>query len=102
VIAAVLFLPLCIGAWLPDVFSGRAHTLASTKLADGTDFRVTQYWGGDFYTTDLWITLPDGRRDRQVLDGDDSKSWHVPVVVDPANRTVSITLSGNRQKKIKW
>jgi hypothetical protein len=102
VLAAVFLLPLWAGAWLPDVFSGRTYTLAVTKLADGSDFRIVQYWGGDFYTTELWITFPDGRRECQVLDGDDSKSWHLPMAVDPASRTVSVTLSGNRPKTIKW
>ena len=102
VLVAALTLPLSIGVWLPDMFSSRARTLASTKLADGTDFRVVQYWGSDFYTTELWHTTSDGQQHVEVLDGDDCKSWHVPLSVDSQNRTVSVTLCGDREKTIRW
>jgi hypothetical protein len=45
-----VFAPLLIGVWLPDVFPGRVHLLAATKLPDGTDFRVTQYCDGALTT----------------------------------------------------
>ena len=102
VVLVVFAVPLSIGIWVPDMFSSRVRTVASTRLADGTDFQVTQRWGADFYTTELRITLPDGRREIRVLDGDDNKSWQVPLSVDTTNRTVTVTLSGDRQQSIQW
>ena len=100
---AAFFGPLLSGVWVPDAFSGRVHLLASTKLADGTDFRVTQYWdGGPDYMTELWVTFPDGHRESQTLDGDDNKSWHIPISVDSVSRTVTVVLSGDRKKTVTW
>ena len=43
-------------------------------------FEVIQYWNrSDFYNTELTHTDPAGRETRHVLDGDDSKSWRVPI-----------------------
>ena len=103
VVAALLLLPLWQGVWLPDIFSGQVRTLAATKLANKIEFRVVQYWNyEDFYTTELWLTLPDDRKSRLCLDADDSKTWQVPMSVDVANRTVCITLSGSRYKTVDW
>jgi hypothetical protein len=102
-VALALLVPLLIGVWLPDCFYSRVREIASARLADGTDFRVTQYCDGcSDYMTELWITYPDGRRERQTLDGDDNKSWHIPISIDPASRTATVVLSGDRQKKVSW
>ena len=100
-VGLVFLLPLAIGIWIPDVFASTPRTLAAAKLADGGELRVVQYWNHvDFYTTELWHTSPAGSRDVRVLDGDDCKSWCVPLVVDSLNQTVSVTLCGGRQKTV--
>ena len=99
----ILVLPLTVGVWLPDVFSRAERTLASVQLPDGAELRVVQYWNRvDFYTTELWHTTPTGHRDVQVLDGDDCKSWSVPISVVPEEQTVAVTLCGGREKTVRW
>lgn len=100
----VLFgLPLIIGVWLPDVISAPEHTLAEQRLASGHAFRVVQYWNHiDFYSTELRITLPDGSTETHTLDGDDSKSWRLPLVVDEQHHTATVTLGGGRVRKVDW
>ena len=99
----VLLLPLVIGVWLPDVFFGGTHTLASASLTNGYTFQVVQYWNHiDFYSTELRVTSPDGRAEIHTLDGDDAKSWRVPLVVSEQSRTATITLGGGRVKKVDW
>lgn len=100
-LGALLGLPLLIGIWLPDVISAPEHTLAEQRLASGHSFRVIQYWSrDDFYNTELLHTSPDGTAETHVLDGDESKSWSVPLVVDEQHRTVAVTLGGGRVKKV--
>ena len=100
---AVFGLPLLIGIWLPDVISARRQTLAEQQLASGHSFRVIQYWNHcDFYNTELLHTFPNGVVETNVLDGDDSKSWNVPLLIDEQRRTATITLGGGRVKKVDW
>jgi hypothetical protein len=100
---ALLGLPLLIGIWLPDVISAPRHTLAEQRLASGHSFRVIQYWNrADFYNTELLRTSPDGTVETHVLDGDDNKSWSVPLVVDEQRKTATVTLGGGRVKKVDW
>ncbi len=104
-VIAVVFLlvPLLMGVWLPDVFLANEHTLASVTLTNGYSFRVVQYWNrGDFYTTELRITSPDGHAEAHTLDGDDSKSWRLPLSVDQSGRTATVTLGGGRVRKVDW
>jgi hypothetical protein len=106
-IAAGLFalslLGLPLGVWLPDVFIPIRHTLASATLTNGYSFRVIQYWNHvDFYSTELHIKSPDGRTDIRTLDGDDWKTWRVPMTLDEEQRVVSVTLGGNRLRMEKW
>ena len=104
VMGAIFFLfPLLIGVWLPDVFFASKHTLASKKLASGYGFRVVQYWNRvDFYSTELHVTSPDGRTEVHTLDGDDSKSWRLPLVIDEQRRTATVTLGGGRVRNVDW
>ena len=100
---ALLGLPLSVGVWLPDVISASQHTLAEQRLASGHWLRVVQYWNRvDFYTTELIHTAPDGIIKTYILDGDDNKSWRVPLVVDEQQRKATITLGGGRIKKVDW
>jgi hypothetical protein len=100
---ALLGLPLLIGIWPPDVISAPERTLAEQQLASGHSFRVIQYWNrGDFYNTELLHTLPDGTLETHVLDADDSKSWSVPLMIDEQRKSVAVTLSGGRVKKVDW
>ena len=102
-LGALLSLPLFIGIWLPDVIYAARHTLAEQKLPSGHSFRVIQYWNrADFYNTELLHTSPNGVVETYLLDGDDDKSWSVPLVVDEQGKTVEVTLSGGRVKRVDW
>ena len=101
--STLLGLPALIGVWLPDVIFATEHTLAEKRLASGHSFRVVQYWNRvDFYTTLLRHTSPDGVVEGFVFDGDDSKSWNVPLVINEASRSAKVTLSGGRLKRVFW
>jgi hypothetical protein len=103
VLVIFLLMPLLAGVWLPDVFFARKHTLASHTLTNGYSFRVVQYWNRvDFYTTELHVTTPDGSTEVHVLDGDDSKSWRLPLLVDQYRRTATVTLGGGRVRTVEW
>ncbi len=100
--AGAFFLPLAAGVWIPD-FAGTTRTLATAASSSGYSFRVTQAWNySDFYTTSLYITAPDGSVSNPYLDGDDSKSWSVPIAIDEQNRRATVTLSGGRAKTFQW
>jgi hypothetical protein len=100
---AALLLPLSIGIWLPDVFVGRQSILAESKIDSSITFRVVQYWNHvDFYTTELHILHPSGSLEKRNLDDDDDKTWSVPLVIDPRQRTATITLKGNRVRTVHW
>lgn len=102
-LAALWGLLLWIGVWLPDVFTREEHLLATRTLADGRTFQVVQYWNGlDFYTTDLRIASPGGQRAFHTLDGDDCKTWSVPLTVDEANHTAIVILKDDRTKTVVW
>lgn len=101
--AGSLGLPLLVGIWLPDVVSAPRRTLAEHRSTDGYSFRVIQFWNRiDFYSTHLHVTAPDGSTEVFVLDGDDRKSWHLPLVINEQNRTATVTLSGDRVRRVKW
>jgi len=108
VILCVLFvvlwvLGLLIGVWLPDVVFAPERTLAEQRLASGHTFRVVQYWNrGDFYSTELRVTKPGGTTETHTLDGDDSKSWRLPLVIDERYHTATVTLGGGRVRKVDW
>ena len=96
------FLPLAAGVWIPD-FIGTTRTLATATSSSGYSFRVTQVWNYcDFYTSSLYITAPNGSISNPYLDGDDSKSWSVPIAIDEQNRIATVTLSGGRAKTFQW
>jgi hypothetical protein len=102
-IGAALGLALRIGIWLPDVVCAARHTLASKELPSGHKFRVVQYWNRvDFYNTELIHVFPNGRIETSVLDGDDNKTWEVPLVVDESNKVVRVTLGGGRERTMSW
>jgi len=102
-LGALFILPLLIGVWLPDVISAPEHTLAEQRLASGHSFRVVQYWNRvDFYSTELRVTSPGGSTETHRLDGDDSKSWRLPLVVDEQRQTATVTLGGGRVRKVDW
>jgi hypothetical protein len=100
---AVLGLPLLIGIWLPDVIAVPRHTLAEQHLSNGYSFRVVQYWNRvDFYSTELHVTPPDGHTEVHTLDGDDDKSWRLPLVIREQTRTATVTLGGGRVRRVDW
>jgi hypothetical protein len=103
IVAALWGLGLLIGVWLPDVFFAPERTLAEQRLASGHTFRVVQYWNRvDFYSTELRVTSPDGSTETHTLDGDDSKSWRLPLVIDEQHHTATVTLGGGRVRKVDW
>lgn len=95
-------LPLAVGVWIPD-FIGTTRTLAIATSSTGYSFRVSQVWNYcDFYSTTLYITAPDGSVTEAYLDGDDEKSWRVPITLDVSNRIATVILSGERPRPIHW
>lgn len=103
IVAALWALGLWFGVWLPDVVFAPRSTIAYASLPNGYSFRVMQYWNRvDFYSTELHIVSPDGSRQEHTLDGDDSKSWRVPMTIDESNRVVLVTLGGGREKKVSY
>ena len=103
VFAALIGLPLLIGVWLPDVISASEHIVAEKRLASGHTFRVVQYWNRvDFYSTELRVTSPDGTTETHTLDGDDSKSWRLPLIIDEEQHTATVTLEVGRVRKVDW
>ena len=98
-----LLVPLLVGVWLPDVLFADRPTLASKTLANGYGFHVIQYWNHvDFYSTELHVTAPDGRNLVHTLDGDDIKSWRLPLVIEEQHRTATVTLRGGRVRVVDW
>lgn len=97
------FLPMVWGVWIPDMFFAPQRTLATATSPGGYSFRVVQYWNRvDLYSTELHVTSPASSTEIFTLDGDDSKSWSVPLAVNEASRVATVTLSGNRTKDIRW
>ena len=95
-------LPLKWGVWIPD-FLGYTRTLAEAQSTTGEHIQIYQRWNYvDFYTTELVVTHPDGSTKKVVLDGDDGKSWRVPISLDETTRTATLTLGGNRTMKETW
>ena len=78
-------------------------TIAYATTPSGYTFRVIQYWNRvDFYSTELHVISPVGSVEVHILDGDDSKSWTVPMKVDQSNRVVSVMLGGGRERKVRF
>lgn len=103
IFCALWILAAPLGVWLPDVVFQTTKALAKTSSRNGHHFQVVQYWNnGDFYSTELWHTRPDGTREIHTLDGDDFKEWSVPLVLDEAGRTATVTLLGRPPKVISW
>ncbi|MFA6174892.1 MAG: hypothetical protein WC701_14615 [Kiritimatiellales bacterium] len=100
--AAIFFISVSV-IWLPDLFTGAKHVIASVSLANGNSFTVVQYWNRtDFYSTELHHRCPDGNITVSTLDGDDRKSWKVPIAVDEQKRLVTVTLSGGRSRIVSY
>jgi hypothetical protein len=101
-IALAVAWPFSAGVWLPDIFTfGSARTLARAAGTSGARYEVVQYWNYiDFYTTELRIASPDATKKVIELDGDDQKSWTVPLSVDEAAGVATVTLSGKRTVRI--
>ena len=98
-----LALPLVIGIWLPDVILAPRAVIAEATTSSGDRFVVIQYWNRcDFYNTELVHTDSSGIKHTHVLDGDDSKSWSVPISVDESKKQVTVVLSGNRSETIDY
>lgn len=99
--AIVLFVPLLIGVWIPDVISAPRNVLAELRRTNGETVRVIQYWNRcDFYSTELEYTGTNGVLARCTLDADDSKSWRVPVVVDWEMKKAKVTIGGGRLRVV--
>ena len=103
IFVALMGLPLLVGVWLPDVLTAPENVLAEQRLTDGYSFRVIQYWNHmDFYTTELRVISPGGQAKTFILDGDDNKSWSLPLMIDEKHRTATVTLRGGRVKQVDW
>jgi hypothetical protein len=62
------------GVWLPDL-AGHVTDLCSAESQSGEKFRVTQFWGDDFYTIRFDHLSPDGSSKTQVIECDAMKHW---------------------------
>ena len=103
VLTVVAFvLPLSVGAWIPD-FLGYRSIVARASASTGHEFRVTQQWNHmDFYTVQLEVTSPGGKKHRSTLNGDDPKRWRMPLEIDEQRRLARVTLSSGRVAEIPW
>jgi hypothetical protein len=98
-----LALPLAIGVWLPDVFSGKQHTLCSATSATGHRISIVHYWNHvDFYTTEARVTSPDEITSTTLIDGDASKTWGATLEIDPSQKGATYTLPDGRIGNIIW
>jgi hypothetical protein len=103
IIAIPLFLVSTFVVWPPDIFTGAHHTVATCSLSNGHSFAVVQYWNHiDFYSTELHHRFPDGHVAVETLDGDDAKSWRIPITVDVQKQVVTVILSGHRVKTVSY
>jgi hypothetical protein len=109
-IVLLFWIPLQIGIWLPDVLLAPRHVLAEQRSPSGEIIRVIQYWNRvDFYSTELEFVDTDGKAQGFTLDGDDSKSWSVPLIVDWNTKIAQVTLVGGPLRtvdlkvgKVEW
>jgi hypothetical protein len=103
VISVGLALPLAIGVWLPDVFSGKQHTLCSATTASGHRIRIVHYWNHvDFYSTEARVTSPDGVTSITLIDGDASKTWSASLEIDASQKAATYRLPNGRIGDLIW
>lgn len=101
-VLVVLFgLIVAIGVWPPDLFSSDVRTLA-TAQKDGHRFRLVQYWGSDFYTTELLHTYPDGTRSTYLIDGDDHKHWSAGLCIAAKGHSTVVSFADERSVVVEW
>lgn len=101
-IAGAVALPLFMGVWVPD-FLGFENTVGKAATSTGHEIAVVQRWNfADFYTTSVVVRSPDGKECTTVVDGDDAKTWRVPIALDESARMATVTLSGGRDRSIAW
>ena len=77
--------------WPPDIVSGRATVLASVQSQSGERFKLVQFWGVDFYTTQLEHIRPDGSVKITQIDGDDEKRWKYSAELIEADKTLAVS-----------
>lgn len=82
----------CLGVWIPDI-GGKVSLLASAESTTGERFKVVQFWGSDFYTTQVEHISPDGTVNVAVIDSDDRKQWPCSARVIEAEKKLVIVLS---------
>lgn len=91
VVVALWFCLRGIGVWPPDIVSGKGTLLASAESESGERFKIVQFWGIDFYTTQLEHIRPDGLIRKSVIDADDDKRWKCSAEVVEAEKTVVVS-----------
>jgi hypothetical protein len=100
-ISAFLFLaPLLVGVWLPDI-GGERHVIAEERNGNAESVRVIQFWNHvDFYSTELEYVGTNGVVQTFTLDGDDVKTWGVPIEVNWGDKVAKVTLRGGRIRRV--
>lgn len=93
---------VCYFVWPPDIF-GKVTVLASAQSQSGEQFKIVQFWGADFYTTQLEQVSPDGTQRTTVIDGDDKKQWSCSVnVIDSENKLIIAIPAGSEPFEYRW
>ena len=92
-----------LGVWPPDMLTRRATVLCSAESPTGGRFLVVQYWGHDFYTTQLEELAPDGMMRVRVIDGDDKKQKQCQVQILEDDEALVVSLAdGSPPIRYQW
>lgn len=83
--------------WFPDIVRGQTTLLASAESQSGDQFKVVQFWGPDFYTTQLEHIGPDGTTNVAMIDWDDTKQWSCSISLIEGEKKLVISFSSERQ-----
>jgi hypothetical protein len=105
-LAALVLITGCLawfpGVWLPDM-AGGVSELCSAESSTGDKFKITQFWGNDFYTTRFDHWSPDGSSLTYVLEGDARKQWSCSMQLNEPDQRLIIDLhDGHELIDYRW
>ncbi len=81
------------GLFLIVVQPGGSGTLASLRLPDGSEYRVTQRcnWSFEPYTVSFYMRSPDGRWGWCYIDHESMRWWHAGMTYEADTDTIVVT-----------